>query len=184
MTRISYVKTYQVAYPLDVPLSDSIHYMPVRAALLVELGTDDGEVGIGESAIYGGPASVVETMIHDELAPRILGEDPTRPEWLWQVMTGRCHQHGDGGVLPAAISGLDIAMWDLLAREAGLPLYRVLGGYRDQVRAYASAGFYAEGKDAGGLADEVRGYVEAGFQHVKIKVGRTTDTPVNPLVHM
>ena len=184
MTRISYVKTYQVAYPLDVPLSDSIHYMPVRAALLVELGTDDGEVGIGESAIYGGPASVVETMIHDELAPRILGEDPTRPEWLWQVMTGRSHQHGDGGVLPAAISGLDIAMWDLLAREAGLPLYRVLGGYRDQVRAYASAGFYAEGKDAGGLADEVRGYVEAGFQHVKIKVGRTTDTPVNPLVHM
>ena len=184
MSAISYVKTYQVAYPLDAPLSDSIHYMPVRAALLVELGTDDGGVGIGESAIYGGPASVVETMIHDELAPRILGEDPTRPEWLWQVMTARSHQHGDGGVLPAAISGLDIAMWDLLARRAGLPLYRLLGGYRDEVRAYASAGFYAEGKDAGGLADEVRGYVEAGFRHVKIKVGRTTDTPANPLVHM
>ncbi len=184
MTRISYAKTYQVAYPLDVPLSDSIHYMPLRAALLVELGTDDGEVGIGESAIYGGPASVVETMIHDELAPRILGEDPTKPEWLWQVMTGRSHQHGDGGVLPAAVSGLDIAIWDLLARKAGLPLYRLLGGYRDEVRAYASAGFYAEGKDAGGLADEVRGYVESGFRHVKIKVGRTTDTPVNPLVHM
>jgi D-arabinonate dehydratase len=184
VTRISYVKTYQVAYPLDAPLSDSIHYMPVRAALLVELGTDDGEVGIGESAIYGGPASVVETMIHDELAPRILGEDPTRPEWLWQVMTGRSHQHGDGGVLPAAVSGLDIAMWDLMARKANLPLYRLLGGYRDEVRAYASAGFYAEGKDAEGLAEEVRGYVEAGFRHVKIKVGRTTDTPVNPLVHM
>jgi L-alanine-DL-glutamate epimerase-like enolase superfamily enzyme len=181
---ISYVKTYQVAYPLEVPLSDSIHYMPVRAALLVELGTEDGEVGIGESAIYGGPASVVETMIHDELAPRILGEDPTRPEWLWQVMTGRSHQHGDGGVLPAAVSGLDTAIWDLMARKAGLPLYRLLGGYRDEVRAYASAGFYAEGKDAAGLADEARGYVEAGFRHVKIKVGRTTDTPVNPLVHM
>jgi L-alanine-DL-glutamate epimerase-like enolase superfamily enzyme len=184
VTTISYVKTYQVAYPLDAPLSDSIHYMPVRAALLVELGTDDGEIGIGESAIYGGPASVVETMIHDELAPRILGEDPTRPEWLWQVMMGRSHQHGDGGVLPAAVSGLDIAMWDLMARKAGLPLNRLLGGYRDEVRAYASAGFYAEGKDAEGLAEEVRGYVEAGFRHVKIKVGRTTDTPVNPLVHM
>ena len=184
MSKIAYVKTYQVAYPLEKPLSDSIHYMPVRAALLVELGTEDGEVGIGESAIYGGPASVVETMIHDELAPRILGEDPTRPEWLWQVMTGRSHQHGDGGVLPAAISGLDTAIWDLMAREAGLPLYRLLGGYRDEVRAYASAGFYAEGKDASGLADEARRYVEAGFRHVKIKVGRTTDTPVNPLVHM
>jgi L-alanine-DL-glutamate epimerase-like enolase superfamily enzyme len=184
LSRISYVRTYQVAYPLDEPLSDSIHYMPVRAALLVEVGTDDGEVGIGESAIYGGPASVVETMIHDELASRILGEDPTKPEWLWQVMTGRSHQHGDGGVLPAAVSGLDIAMWDLMGRQAGLPLYRLLGGYRDEVRAYASGGFYAEGKDADGLADEARRYVETGFRHVKIKVGRTTDTPVNPLVHM
>jgi len=127
VSRIEYVKTYQVAYPLEKPLSDSIHYMPVRAALLVELGTDDGEVGIGESAIYGGPASVVETMIHDELAPRILGKDPTKPEWLWQVMMGRSHQHGDGGVLPAAVSGLDIAMWDLMGRKSGLPLYRLLG---------------------------------------------------------
>src|SRR5918995_6294908 len=184
MSKIAYVKTYQVAYPLDQPLSDSIHYMPVRAALLVELGTDDGKVGIGESAIYGGPPSVVETMIHDELAPRILGQEATRPEWLWQVMAGRSHQHGDGGVLPAAISGLDIALWDLVGQIAGLPLHRLLGGYRDEVPAYASAGFYAEGKDADGLADEARGYVEAGFRHVKIKVGRTTDTPMNPLVNM
>jgi L-alanine-DL-glutamate epimerase-like enolase superfamily enzyme len=184
VSRIAYVKTYPVTYPLDEPLSDSIHYMPVRAALLVEIGTDDGEVGIGESAIYGGPASVVETMIHDELTPRLLGQDSTRPEWLWHVMMGRSHQHGDGGVLPAAVSGLDIALWDILSQKANLPLYRLLGGYRNEVPAYASAGFYAEGKDAAGLADEARRYVEAGFRHVKIKVGRTTDTPMNPLVHM
>jgi L-alanine-DL-glutamate epimerase-like enolase superfamily enzyme len=184
MTRIASVTTYAVSYPLDAPLSDSIHYMPARTALLLEVGTEDGKVGIGESAIYGGPPSVVETMIHDELAPRILGQEATRPEWLWQVMAGRSHQHGDGGVLPAAISGLDIALWDLMGQTAGLPLYRLLGGYRDEVPAYASAGFYAEGKDAEGLADEARGYVEAGFRHVKIKVGRTTDTPMNPLVHM
>jgi L-alanine-DL-glutamate epimerase-like enolase superfamily enzyme len=158
--------------------------MPVRAALLIEVGTEDGKVGTGESAIYGGPASVVETMIHDELAPRILGQEATKPEWLWQVMTGRSHQHGDGGVLPAAVSGLDIALWDLMGQTSGLALYRLLGGYRDDVPAYASAGFYAEGKDAAGLADETRGYVEAGFRHIKIKVGRTIDTPMNPLVHM
>lgn len=184
MTRIASVTTYAVSYLLDAPLSDSIHYMPARTALLLEVGTEDGKVGIGESAIYGGPPSVVETMIHDELAPRILGQEATRPEWLWQVMAGRSHQHGDGGVLPAAISGLDIALWDLMGQIAGLPLHRLLGGYRDEVPAYASAGFYAEGKDADGLADEARGYVEAGFRHVKIKVGRTTDTPMNPLVHM
>ena len=77
--KIVYVKTHQVANPLEVPFSDSIHYMLVRAALLVQLG-DGGEVGIGESAIYGGPASIVDTMVHDELAPRILGENPTKPE--------------------------------------------------------------------------------------------------------
>src|SRR5918912_2177048 len=184
MSRIATITTYAVSYPLAAPLADSIHYMPARTALLLEVGTEDGRVGIGESAIYGGPPSVVETMIHDELAPRILGEEATRPEWLWQVMTSRSHQHGDGGVLPAAVSGLDIAVWDLLGRKSGLPLYRLLGGYREEVQAYASAGFYAEGKDAEGLADEARGYVEAGFRHVKIKVGRTTDTPMNPLVHM
>jgi D-arabinonate dehydratase len=184
MTRIASVTTYAVSYPLDAPLSDSIHYMPARTALLLEVGTEDGKVGIGESAIYGGPPSVVQAMIHDELAPRILGQEATRPEWLWQAMASRSHQHGDGGVLPAAISGLDIALWDLMGQTAGLPLYRLLGGYRDEVPAYASAGFYAEGKDAEGIADEARGYVEAGFRHVKIKVGRTTDTPMNPLVHM
>ena len=169
---------------MDAPLSDSIHYMPARTALLLEIGDEDGRVGIGESAIYGGPASVVETMVHDELTPRLLGQDYTRPERLWQILMSRSHQHGDGGVLPAAVSGLDIALWDLMGQVANLPLYRLLGGYRDEVQAYASAGFYAEGKDAEGLADEARGYVEAGFHHVKIKVGRTTDTPMNPLVNM
>jgi D-arabinonate dehydratase len=184
MTRIAAITTHAVSYSLKSPLSDSIHYMPTRTALLLEVETEDGRVGVGESAIYGGPPSVVETMIHDELAPRILGQEATKPEWLWQVMMSRSHQHGDGGVLPAAVSGLDIALWDLVGQIAGLPLYRLLGGYRDEIPAYASAGFYAEGKDAEALADEARGYVEAGFRHVKIKVGRTTDTPMNPLVHM
>src|SRR3712207_9156025 len=103
VSKIAYVKTYQVAYRLDTPLSDSIHYMPVRAALLVELGTDDGEVGIGESAIYGGPGSGVGTVIYDQLAPRTLGGDPTRPEWLRQGVVGRFPPHGGAGILPMAV---------------------------------------------------------------------------------
>lgn len=181
---IGSITTYAVAYPLAAPMADSLHYISARTALLVELETEDGRVGVGEAAIYGGPASVVETLIHEELAPRILGEDPTRPERLWQRMILRSHQHGDGGVLPAAVSGLDIAVWDLLGQIAGLPLYRLLGGHDDHVQAYASAGFYADGKDAAALADEVLGYVESGYQHVKIKIGRTHDTLLNPLVHM
>lgn len=184
MSRIAAITTHRVSYPLDTPMADSLHYIPARAALLVEVHTEDGRTGLGESAIYGGPGASVETVIHEELAPRLLGQDPRRIEWLWQVMVARSHQHGDGGILPAAVSGIDIALWDLLGQAAGLPLATLLGGYRTSVRSYASAGFYAEGKDAGALADEARGYVANGFQHLKIKVGRTYDTVMNPLVHM
>jgi D-arabinonate dehydratase len=83
-----------------------------------------------------------------------------------------------------ALSGVDIAVWDLLGQLAGLPLYRLLGGCRDRMRAYASAGFYFEGKDAAALAEEFKAIVARGFRHGKLKVGRTPETPGNPLAHM
>lgn len=183
MASIAAITTHPVAFALDAPMADSLHYIPARTALLVEVATDDGRIGLGESAIYGGPPSSVETVIHDELAPRLLGLDATRPEWLWQQAVARSHQHAEG-ILAGAASGIDIAIWDLLGQAAGLPLSRLLGGYRTEVQAYASAGFYADGKDAQGLADEVARYASSGFRHAKIKVGRTSDTAMNPLAHM
>jgi L-alanine-DL-glutamate epimerase-like enolase superfamily enzyme len=182
--RIAAVTTYSVDYPLDAPMADALHYIPSRPALLVEVRTDDGLVGVGESAIYGGTASVGEALIHDVLAPRVLGADPTRPELLWRRMMWPSHQLGHGGAFPMAVSGIDIAVWDLLGQLAGLPLFRLLGGHHTRVRAYASAGFYFAGKDAGALAEEFEGYAERGFRHAKMKVGRTPETPLNPLAHM
>jgi L-alanine-DL-glutamate epimerase-like enolase superfamily enzyme len=123
-------------------------------------------------------------LIHDVLAPRVLGEDPTRPEHLWARMFWPSHQLGNGGALVMALSGIDIAVWDITAQTAGLPLYRLLGGYREAVPAYASAGFYFEGKGPKEVAEEFRGYVERGFRHGKMKVGRTPETPLNPLRDM
>jgi L-alanine-DL-glutamate epimerase-like enolase superfamily enzyme len=175
--RITSVTTYGVSCPLEAPMADAVHYIPARAALLVEVACDDGSVGTGESAIYGGSATATEALIHDVLAPRVLGADPTRPELLWQRLLWPSHQLGTGGALPMAISGLDIAIWDLLGQRAGLPLFRLLGGHSDRVRAYASGGFYFDGKDAAALAAR-------GFGHGKMKVGRTPETPMNPLAHM
>jgi L-alanine-DL-glutamate epimerase-like enolase superfamily enzyme len=182
--RIASITTYSVNYPLDEPMADAVHYIPGRAALLVEVACDDGRVGTGESAIYGGSASATEALIHDVLAPRVLGADPTRPELLWQRMLWPSHQLGTGGALPMAISGIDIAVWDLLGQLAGLPLSHLLGGHQDRVRAYASAGFYFDGKDAAALAEEFKGCAARGYGHGKMKVGRTPETPVNPLAHM
>jgi L-alanine-DL-glutamate epimerase-like enolase superfamily enzyme len=103
---------------------------------------------------------------------------------LWQRMLWPSHQLGTGGALPMALSGIDIAVWDLLGQLAGLPLSRLLGGHQDQVRAYASGGFYFDGKDAAALAEEFKACVARGYRHGKLKVGRTPDTPMNPLAHM
>jgi L-alanine-DL-glutamate epimerase-like enolase superfamily enzyme len=182
--RIASITTYSVNYPLGVPMADAVHYIPGRAALLVEVACEDGRVGTGESAIYGGSASVTEALVHDVLAPRVLGADPTRPEQLWQRMLWPSHQLGTGGALPMAISGIDIASWDLVGQIAGLPLFRLLGGHQDRVRAYASAGFYFAGKDAPAVAEEFRAIAANGYGHGKMKVGRTPETPMNPLAHM
>ena len=182
--RVVSITTYGVNYPLAAPMADAVHHIPGRAALLVEVACDDGRVGTGESAIYGGTASVTEALVHDVLAPRVLGGDPTRPELLWQRMLWPSHQLGTGGALPMAIAGVDIAVWDLLGQLAGLPLFRLLGGHQTRVRAYASGGFYFDGKDASALAEEFKGYAARGYGHAKMKVGRTPETPMNPLVHM
>ncbi len=182
--QIESITTYGVNYPLDAPMADAVHYIPGRAALLVEVTCDDGRVGTGESAIYGGSASVTESLIHDVLAPRVLGADPTQPELLWQRMLWPSHQLGTGGALPMAISGIDIAVWDLVGQLAGLPLFRLLGGHQRTVRAYASAGFYFDGKDASAVAEEFKACAARGYGHGKMKVGRTPETPMNPLAHM
>jgi L-alanine-DL-glutamate epimerase-like enolase superfamily enzyme len=87
-------------------------------------------------------------------------------------------------MLMMAISGIDIALWDIIGQATRTPLYQLLGGYRDTVDAYASAGFYAEGKDPKALAEEVGEYASRGFRAVKIKVGRNPELMSNPLHDM
>src|SRR3954452_367884 len=75
-----------------------------------------------------------------------------------------------------AISGIDIALWDIAGKVAGLPVYKLLGACRDRVEAYASGGFYQEGKYAADLAAEAEGYRARGFKGMKMKVGRNPST--------
>src|SRR5205814_1327420 len=83
---------------------------------------------------------------------------------------------GRRGVFMQAISGIDIALWDIAGKIAKLPVYRLLGASRDRVEAYASGGFYQEGKSAADLAGEAEGYRARGFKGMKMKVGRNPST--------
>jgi L-alanine-DL-glutamate epimerase-like enolase superfamily enzyme len=87
-------------------------------------------------------------------------------------------------MLMMAISGIDIALWDIIGQATRTPLYRLLGGYRDTLTVYASAGFYAGPKDVTALAEEFAGYAERGFRYVKMKVGRNPEVLLNPLHDM
>ncbi len=181
---ITDVTTIKLRYSMDIPMADAIHYMPDRPTLLVQVHTDAGIVGLGEAAAYGGFLESTEAIIIGELRRTILGQDPFKVEKLWSMMATRAHQRGRRGMLMMAISGIDIALWDIIGQATNTPLYRLLGGYRDTLPAYASAGFYARDKNAQALAEEVGGYAARGFRCVKIKVGRQSEALLNPLHDM
>ena len=178
--RITDVSTMKLRYTPPIP----IHYMPERTVLLVQIATDTGLTGLGECAAYGGSLESMERVVRDDLRPSLVDEDPFRVERLWNRMARRSHQRGTAGMLMQAISGLDIALWDLIGQATRTPLYRLLGGYRDTLDVYASAGFYAGNKGVAELAEEVGGYAARGFRTVKIKVGRNPEVMLNPLPDM
>jgi L-alanine-DL-glutamate epimerase-like enolase superfamily enzyme len=182
--RITEVSTLKLRFSMDIPMADAIHYMPERNLLLVQVATGDGLVGLGECAAYGGSLDSMERVVLDDLQPSLIGEDPFHVERLWSRMARRSHQRGTTGMLMQAISGVDIALWDLIGQATRTPLYRLFGGYRDSLEAYASAGFYAGGKGLAELAEEVGGYAERGFRTVKMKVGRNPEVMLNPLPDM
>ncbi|MDR1534555.1 MAG: mandelate racemase/muconate lactonizing enzyme family protein [Planctomycetota bacterium] len=167
--------------PLERPMFDAINKNTFRKQMLVKIHTDAGLVGYGDSAFVtaGGTPRVERMVIEEEIAPRLIGQDPLRIERLWQMSYTRSFQHGRGGIFFCAMGGVDIALWDILGKAAGLPLYRILGGYSNRIKAYASGGFYGEDKSTDDLVDEVKGYLARGFRAVKIKVG-WNDTPMNP----
>ena len=175
------VRTISVEYTLPRPVFDANYTMASKPALLVEVETDTGLVGLGEAAHFGGPLVSTATVIEQELRAHLLGQDPRETERLWELMHRRAYKHARGGIVIAAISGVDIALWDLRGKLAGMPLWRLLGGYRRRVPAYATGGFYAEGKGVRELADEMRAYCRHGFRAVKLKVGRNSGIEGSPL---
>jgi L-alanine-DL-glutamate epimerase-like enolase superfamily enzyme len=171
--KIADVRTIALSCRCDPPYASAAGVQAQRAALLVEVETDTGIVGIGEAGIGGG---VTAAVIERSLKPLLIGEDPLLIEHLWQKMFVRTRQFGRRGVFMHAISGIDIALWDIAGKVAKLPVYRLLGGSRDRVEAYASGGFYQEGKSAADLAGEAEGYRARGFRGMKMKVGRNPST--------
>src|SRR5216683_1304397 len=171
--KIAAIRTIALSCTVDPPYASAAGVQSRRGGLIVEVETDGGIIGIGEAGLGGGATA---TVIEKDLAPMLIGQDPLLIEGLWQRMFHRTRQYGRRGVVMQAISGIDIALWDIAGKIARLPVYQLLGACRDRVEAYASGGFYQEGKGVDAIAGEAEGYRARGFKGMKMKVGRNPST--------
>ena len=146
----------------------------MRNWVFVKVVTDqDGLHGWGEATLEWHTRSVVGAI--EDLTPLLIGEDPTRIEHLWQMMFRQHFWHGNGIVRATAISGIDIALWDILGKLHGVPCHKLWGGpVREFVRTYAHLGggkmedmYGTSPEDPGRFADLARLAVEEGFTAFK-----------------
>lgn len=173
MTAITWVRSCTVRIPLDHATAFATRSVVARDYALVEITGDDDHRGIGFAYAGSSAGSLVTRAVRELLGPIVLGEDPYQVEGLWQRMYREALLHGRSGAAMRALSAIDNALWDRNARAAGLPLYKYLGACASgTVPAYASGGYYLEGKTPAMLGQECARYVEMGFRAVKIKVGR------------
>lgn len=173
MTKIESVSSCAVRVPLDKVTSFATRTVSDRHYLLVRVRGDDGVEGIGFCYAGSKAGGLAARSVEELLAPVLVGEDPYRVEGLWEEMYRDAVLHGRAGSVMRSLSALDIAIWDRNARAAGLPLHKYLGSYsREMVPAYASGGYYLEGKTPEMLGEELAGYAAQGFKAVKMKVGR------------
>ncbi|OZI32356.1 racemase [Bordetella genomosp. 10] len=173
MPRIASVQFCHAAVPLDKVTSFSTRTVSTRHYGLVKVRSSDGVEGIGFCYVGSAAGQLFSVAVEQLLAPLLVGEDSSAVEALWQKMYSESLLQGRAGTVMRAISALDTALWDLNARSAGLPLHRYLGAAAlDRVPAYASGGYYLDGKTPAKLGEELAGYVAKGFTAVKMKAGR------------
>lgn len=169
--KISAVTTHVVSRRHDDPAWNPRTVWRQKNALIVTVRTDEGLTGVGESWCTGGSPEPVASVIQHDLKPLVLGSDPTHIGELWHAMYESSAFRGRSGIVMAAISGIDIALWDILGQLAGMPISKLLGMCRETVPTYASGGLYRRGKTVEDLCAEAEQYVQQGFRGVKIKVG-------------
>jgi L-alanine-DL-glutamate epimerase-like enolase superfamily enzyme len=145
-------------------------YHPKATRLILKIHTDAGITGYGEG---GGGVELLKRGFQD----LIIGEDPFMVEWIWDKMfkttvsRESAVKGWDKGQTLSLMAAIDAGLWDIMAKVAGVPLYKLLGGYKNQVPVYVTGGYYREGKGVNELVEEIEGYVKQGFNAVKLKIG-------------
>ena len=168
-------------YILRAPDTGRAHWVshftvPKASEILVRMQTDEGVEGVGMATSY----TPIEAAIHafrSGIGELIVGADPLAPEQLYQklfALTWQRRSHEKGWSREAVVrisAAMDIAAWDILGKVAGLPLYRLFGGYRSEVPCYVTCAYYRDGKTQSELRDEIEMLKAQGHQGFKAKAG-------------
>jgi D-galactarolactone cycloisomerase len=172
--------------PFENSFWTSLNRIGQVSELVVLVHTDEGIIGLGEA--HGGSMHYIDntgvahisgagSTVTDILKPLLIGENPLDNERLWSKMFGLTYQKGWSQIgatrqqILAAMAAVDIALWDIKGKAANMPVWRLLGGYRNTVPCYVTGGYYQDGKTIDDLTAECKSYVETGYNAIKLKIG-------------
>ena len=174
--KITGVETDLLKPPPGPPIYDALQTLDVdKGTVVLRLRTDAGIIGWASSSFgnRGEGARVVQTILEYEVKPVIMGKAPAFPRRIRAELWKAMNYHGVTGVAQFAMAATDIALWDILGKNAGLPVYKMLGAYRDRMPVYSMCGWYYDNDaDLSHFKREVTDAVEQGYKAVKIKVGK------------
>ncbi len=190
--KIARVQAWWVRIPIESSRQHTSDFGQLATfdAAILRLETDDGTVGWGEGKNAAGSAGsygALVSLINDELAPRIIGRDARDISGMWEflyngVRADKASRGGHAmpelarrGLTVAAISAIDIALWDIMGKSLGVPVWQLLGGKKaDSLPAYASGGWASADK----IGEQLGSYIErGGFKTVKMRVGAMDGAP-------
>ena len=173
--KIISIKSHVLRYELDKELGYSQQYYKHRTAHLVEVETDEGITGWGECFGPGNIALANKYIVEKVIQPLIKGDDPLKKEYIWHKVYNLLRDSGQTGMPIQALSGIDIALWDILAKKSNLPLYQLLGGKtNDKIPVYGY-GMMLQKKTVDELCElfknEANQIKEKNFKAMKMKIG-------------
>lgn len=167
--KIASIRTHLLEHRLETPFESASMRFDRRSHVLVEVICEDGTTGWGECL---GPARA-NAVVVETYAPWLVGRNPLETENIWATLYNVLRDQGQRGLAVTALSGIDIALWDIKGKHFGVPVSALLGGrFRDKVQAYATGSFKKEGVDRiEDNANEMAAHRDAGFIAGKIKIG-------------
>lgn len=174
--KITGLETSLTINPPRKPNYDALQALGIHSgSVALRILTDAGITGYATSsfgAVQGGP-KVLQTILEEEVKPLLIGQDPAFPKKIRAVLHKGLQYQGLTGITQFAIAAADIAIWDILGKNAGLPVWRMLGAYRDRMPVYAMCGWYYDNDDdLSQYRKQIAAALMHGYRAIKIKTGR------------